>query len=208
MPEWLFANIGFDTQKKLWMIEFFDELGQWPPFHVVLATDIFLDGGDGKQFEWHDPQGAHWHVRERIYRRDVERIDLIPVPRNPVFPFSDEAKVIITCKPGPTDAPTVDERWEKLRYAYDVNGDSRGFVEFLDADEQVVQRLPGRWIITESVPRRTVGTFPNIRLEVKRSDVSGIFVGESTIVICGRDGSHTYYINQSEEAGLAGPSSS
>jgi len=162
MVNWLFANVGFDTNRRLWMIEFYGQQGQWLGTEHAIAVEVV--GGRAKQFEWHDEQGQFWHVRERIYAEGLIQIEQEPTI-DPLF-SPGRIKLIYEKLPRTDSQPP---KYTAIEYAYDLKT-SKGFVEFLDENGTVISRLADRWIIVEDVRRTTVGEYPHIRIHVEAKD--------------------------------------
>ena len=71
-----------------------------------------------------------------------------------------------------------------LQFAYSL-ADSKGYVELVGADDQVLKRLTGKWLMTENLTMRTTGTYPHIRLRAERGEVHGLVVTGTSCVIVG-----------------------
>jgi hypothetical protein len=181
MQDWLFANIGFDTNVKVWFIDFIGQNGKL--LSRIFGPEVVVVGGNAKQIEWYDEgEGPFYHIRERIYPDGLISIrqeasdDPVHMP----------GKITITYKEITEEhddgVPTIPDTWETVRYAYDVKS-SRGFAEFLDADGKLLCKITDRWILVEGLTRRTIGEFPNIRLEAKRQDVSRVVLTDTILVL-------------------------
>ena len=72
---WEYAEIGYDTEKKAWFAQFFNDEGKSTAFHI--ARSIFMKNGDAIQYQWKDAEGRpFWHIRERFFPDDIEDINL------------------------------------------------------------------------------------------------------------------------------------
>jgi hypothetical protein len=182
---WEFADIGFDTGKKLWFIQFYNAINE--NVGTYFARSLSLGGGRASQYQWKDAQGApFWHVRERFYAAEIERFAIDPTGGSITLVFSKE------------DAQrhdgNVPSEFTYLVYAYhlsskDVGRAPMGFVEFYNSDGLSIGRVDNRWLIIEGVDRRTFGEFPNIRLRVERDNIEKITVTRTTIVLQGKPAS-------------------
>src|SRR5579872_6726118 len=64
--QWEFADVGYDTQKRLWFLQLFNEANQ--SVGVLHSKGIELVNGTAIQQQWKDVAGRpFWHVRERIF---------------------------------------------------------------------------------------------------------------------------------------------
>jgi hypothetical protein len=177
---WEFADLGFDTGKKLWFIQFYDETNK--SVGSYFARDITMTKGSAAQYEWKDTQGrTFWHVRERFFAKEVEGFMITP-----------SGSVSITFKAGAdTDSGAVPEDFSYLTYAYHLSNKEAserapmGFVEFFNAKGELLRRVDNRWIIIEDASRKTTGEYPKIRLRMERKDVKNIIVTRSTIILQG-----------------------
>jgi hypothetical protein len=182
VPEkfWEFADLGFDTGKKLWFVQFVSGTNQ--NVGSYYAKSITLNRGRAIQYQWKDSQGRpFWHVRERFFADDIESLD-VDLAGAVTISFKPEA--------GQEDLQAPEE-FAYLQYAYHLtNRDGEraptGFVEFFNPEGEVIHRFNNRWIIVEDAARRTVGEFPNIRIRVERRDIGDILVTRSAIIISGR----------------------
>jgi len=177
---WEFADLGFDTGKKLWFIQFYDETNK--SVGSYFARDISLSKGSAAQYEWKDTQGrTFWHVRERFFAHEVEGFSVNP-----------SGSISITFKAGTSsDSGAVPEDFAYLTYAYHLSnkdGTERapmGFVEFFNAKGDLLRRVENRWIIIEDAGRKTTGEYPKIRLRMERRDVKNIIVTRTAIILQG-----------------------
>ncbi len=186
---WEFADIGFDTGKKLWFVQLFDSVNQNVGFYT--AKNVLVNGGCGIQYQWKDMQGrAFWHVRERFQSSEVEGLH-IDMKGNLVINFK---------KVHGEDDGHVPKNFAYLQYAYhlttketpqSVDRSPMGFVEFVDQKGEVIARLNNRWIIVEDVIRRTTGELPKIRIRVDRKDIGSIIDSRSSVIITSKDGNPT-----------------
>ena len=178
---WEFADLGFDTGKKLWFIQFYDETNK--SVGSYFARNITLSGGSAAQYEWKDAQGrAFWHVRERFFASEVQS-----------FTISPSGSISVEFKPGTeTKADTVPEDFAYITYAYHLSNKEgqrapMGFVEFFNSHGDLVRKISNRWIIVEDIGRKTSGEYPKIRLRIDRKDIRKIVVTRTAIVIQGND---------------------
>ena len=183
MQDWLYANIGFDTGRKLWMVEFFDEGANWPPKYVMYGSGVTVKGGEAKQFEWHEVGAQFWHVRERIFAKDVESIEKT-ASKSGSF-LGAEGTIVIQYRERTKDGAGIPDAWDYVDYAFDVGGDARGFAGFFDKDGKPVGVVKDRWILVEGVSRISVGEYPNIRLRLLRGEVTRTVLTDSVLVFCG-----------------------
>jgi hypothetical protein len=183
---WEFADIGFDTGKKLWFLQLFDSVNQNVGFYT--AKSITINGGCGIQYEWKDMQGRpFWHVRERFLASEVEG-----------FQIDVKGNLFINFKHGYNirHNDDVPGDYAYLLYAYHLTTKETvqsydqaplGFVEFCDKDGEIISRLNNKWIVVEDVKRKTVGELPKIRIRVDREEIARLIATRSTIVIVGKD---------------------
>jgi len=189
---WEFADIGFDTMKKLWFVQLFDSLNQNVGFYT--AKNISMNRGCAIQYQWKDTQGRpFWHVRERFQATDVEGFQ-IDMKGNLVINFKRK-DVAEAQKDGSNRIP---KNFAYLQYAYHLTSKDSGqfgndvapmgFVEFCNQNGEVIGRLNNRWIVVEDVERRTTGELPRIRIRVDRKDIGRIVASRSSVIIMSRDG--------------------
>jgi hypothetical protein len=189
---WEFADLGFDTGKKLWFVQLFDSVNQNVGFYT--AKTVVVNGGWAIQYQWKDMQGRpFWHVRERFQASEVEGLH-VDMKGNLVINFKKNH--------GEEDGH-VPKNFAYLQYAYhlttketphSVDRCPMGFVEFLNQEGEVVGRVNNRWIIVEDVIRKTTGELPKIRIRVDRKDIGSIMVSRSSVVITSKDGSPTEHV--------------
>jgi hypothetical protein len=186
---WEFADIGFDTMKRLWFLQLFDTLNQNVGFYT--AKSVSLNRGCAIQYQWKDTQGRpFWHVRERFQSSDVEGFQ-IDMKGNLVINFrKDHGDENIT-------SPRIPKDFAYLQYAYhlttketpqSLDKSPMGFVEFCNQAGEVIGRVNNRWIIVEDANRRTTGELPKIRIRVDRKDIGRIILSRSSIIIMSKDG--------------------
>ena len=183
---WEFADIGFDTGKKLWFVQLFDSVNQNVGFYT--AKNVMINSGCAIQYQWKDMQGRpFWHVRERFQSSEVEGFQ-IDMKGNLVINFKKNH--------GENDGQ-VPKNFAYLQYAYhlttketpqSIDRSPMGFIEFFDQDGEIIGRLNNRWIIVEDVNRRTTGELPKIRIRIERKDIGRIMVSRSSVIIMGKDG--------------------
>ena len=184
---WEFADIGFDTGKKLWFVQLFDSVNQNVGFYT--AKNVTMNRGCAIQYQWKDMQGRpFWHVRERFQSTEVEG-----------FQIDMKGNLIINFKKnhGEDDGHNIPKNFAYLQYAYhlttketpqSVDRSPMGFVEFLSQSGEILGRLNNRWIIVEDVNRKTAGELPKIRIRVDRKDIGSIIVSRSSVIIMSKDG--------------------
>lgn len=187
MQFWEFADLGFDTGKKLWFIQFYDETNK--SVGSYFARSITMTKGSAAQYEWKDSQGrAFWHVRERFFAREVDGFTINPT-----------GNISITFKTGEeAEAGAVPEDFAYLTYAYHLSNKDEterapmGFVEFFNEKGALLRRIENRWIVVEDASRRTVGDYPKIRLRMERKDLSNIIVTRTVVVLQGGQGTTSH----------------
>ena len=167
--EWIYGDLGFDTQKKLWFIDLYSPKG---PAGVIFAKSVVLINGSGHQYQWTDQRGA-WHIRERIYKEDVEKLLL----------EGSELKIFFKISNYTAEVP---EDYDYLTYAYSLKN-GMGFIEFYKGDK-MIKKIRDKYIIVSDLNHRTIGKYPNIRLRAEKTDVSSIIVTKTAILILGRVG--------------------
>ncbi|MDG6926067.1 MAG: hypothetical protein JRN09_05895 [Nitrososphaerota archaeon] len=180
MQFWEFADLGFDTGKKLWFIQFYDETNKGVGSYF--ANTITMTRGSAAQYQWKDTQGrAFWHVRERFFASEVEGFSVDP-----------SGSITVTFKPTPdAEAAAVPQDFAYLTYAYHLAKKEEnqkapmGFVEFYSSNGDLLRRINNRWIIIEDVGRKTTGEYPKIRLRMERKDVKNIVVTRTAIILQG-----------------------
>lgn len=180
---WEYAEVGYDTEKKAWFAQFFNDAGQSTAFH--LARTIFMKNGNAIQYQWKDAEGRpFWHIRERFFPEEIEDLDVDIKTHEMTITFREDS--------GPMEE-TVKDDFSYALYAYhlankDARGENRapmGFLELYDSKGVPLRRINNRWIVVEGVNRRTVGEFPAIRFRVERKDVSKIIVTNTLAIIQG-----------------------
>ena len=186
---WEFADIGYDTGKRLWFVQLFDSINQNVGFYT--AKNVVMNRGCAIQYQWKDMQARpFWHVRERFLSSEVEG-----------FQIDMKGNLVINFKKDHGDeennATSVPKNFSYLQYAYhlttketpqSVDRSPMGFVEFCNQQGEVISRLNNRWIIVEDVNRRTAGELPKIRIRIDRKDIGKIIVSRSSIIIMSKDG--------------------
>lgn len=185
---WEFADIGFDTMKKLWFLQLFDTLNQNVGFYT--AKNVVINRGCAIQYQWKDTQGRpFWHVRERFQSSDVEG-----------FQIDMKGNLIINFRKDHGDEnsyPKIPKDFAYLQYAYhlttketpqSLDRSPMGFVEFCNQAGEVISRVNNRWIIVEDANRRTTGELPKIRIRVDRKDIGKVILSRSSIIIMSKDG--------------------
>jgi hypothetical protein len=184
MPKkfWEFADLGFDTAKKLWFIQFYNETNE--NVGTYFANDVTLDRGKGVQYQWKDAQGRpFWHVRERFFASDIASFSIDPAGGKITLTFGREDDK--------EDRAGVPPEFSYLLYAYHLSSKDggrapMGFIEFYDPSGALLRRLENRWIIIEGLRRKTVGEFPKIRMRAESRDVGTILVTQTAVVVQGK----------------------
>ncbi|MDA4123154.1 MAG: hypothetical protein OK456_08260 [Thaumarchaeota archaeon] len=176
---WEFADLGFDTGKKLWFIQFVNDVNQ--NVGSYFAKSVTLNKGRAIQYQWKDSQGRpFWHVRERFFADEIEGFVVDPAGAITInFKGEDDAEDM---------QPPKDFAY--LLYAFHLSNKEgekapTGFVDFYNAKGEIIRGFNNRWIIIEGADRRTVGEFPKIRLRADRKDVGDVIVTRSAIIITG-----------------------
>lgn len=178
---WEFADLGFDTQKKLWFVQFYNAANE--NVGTYFANSVNISGGRAAQYQWKDSKGAlFWHVRERFYATEIEHLSMDPSAGVLTVVFKEEAEEA---------GGSVPADFAYLLYAYHLSskGSGRapmGFVEFYDANASPVGRAENRWIIIERVKRRTFGEYPNVRIRIDRKDIGAITMTGTALVVKGK----------------------
>ena len=86
---WEFADLGFDTGKKLWFVQFYNGVNENVGTYFARSVDI--TGGWAAQYQWKDAKGApFWHVRERFYATEIERLSIDPGGGTITLVFKEE----------------------------------------------------------------------------------------------------------------------
>jgi hypothetical protein len=178
---WEFADLGFDTGKKLWFVQFYNAGNE--NVGTYFARTVVISKGWAAQYQWKDAKGGpFWHVRERFYASEIERLSMDPGGGTLTIVFKEDG----------ADEPqvTVPTDFAYLLYAYhltskDAGRAPMGFVEFFGPDGSSLGRVDNRWIIIEGVERRTSGDYPSVRIRVERKDIGTITVSGTTIIVKG-----------------------
>ncbi|HUI00177.1 MAG TPA: hypothetical protein VLX56_00945 [Nitrososphaerales archaeon] len=179
---WEFADLGFDTGKRLWFLQFYN--GRNENVGTYFANSVSLAGGRAAQYEWKDSQGGpFWHVRERFFAAEIEKFSIDPTGGTIKLNFRGEQE-----QEEDTAAPA---EFAYLVYAYHLTSKDGGraplgFVEFYDSKGGLIQRVDNRWILIEDLDRRTSGEFPHIRLRVEGDAVGRVIVTPTAIIIQGK----------------------
>jgi len=169
--QWLWADIGFDTAKKLWFVNLFNFSGSTQSF---VARNIIMRNGYGAQYQWPDPgPNGIWHVRERIFADDVKTIE-----------YDEKGNLVVDSIRVESVEDQIPDDYAYLTYAYSLKT-SRGFVEFYNANDKPVWRINEKWILVEDLNRKTIGEYPHIRIRIEKADVHRIIVTKTTIIIQG-----------------------
>jgi hypothetical protein len=186
---WEFADIGYDTQKRLWFLQLFDSINQNVGFYT--AKNVIINRGCAIQYQWKDTQGRpFWHVRERFQAFEVEGFQ-IDMKGNLIINFGKDHRG------EEADGSHIPKDFAYLQYAYhlttketpqSLDRSPMGFVEFCTKDGEVIGRINNRWIIVEDANRRTTGELPKIRIRIERKDIGKIILTRSSVLIMSKDG--------------------
>ena len=187
---WEFADIGFDTMKRLWFLQLFDSVNANVGFYT--AKNVLMTGGCAIQYQWKDLQARpFWHVRERFLASEVDGFQ-IDMKGNLIINFKKSSHEDNVAK-ADDQAP---KNFAYMQYAYhlttketgaEIDRAPMGFVEFCSESGEIIKRLNNRWIVIEGVPRKTAGELPKIRIRVDRKDIDRVLVTRSTVIIMGKD---------------------
>ena len=174
---WEFADLGFDTSKKIWFLQLSDTRNR--NVGMYYAREVVLNGGSGIQYQWKDTQdNTFWHVRERFFSDELDG-----------FTLDSRAHLTINFRGEKPSTESIPENYAYLQYAYHLFPDKgpapKGFVEFCNERGQVVRTLDNKWIVVEDLCRKTTGELPKIRLRVQKRDISHVVVTKSTVIIVG-----------------------
>jgi len=171
-PEpWSWADVGFDTAKKLWFVRLNNHKGM---VQIFIAKSIILKNGYAVQYQWPDEGPREgWHVRERIYATEVKSIE-----------YDSNGNLIVDSVRIEALDEETPQNFSYLCYAYSLKT-SRGFVEFYDATNKLLKKINEKWIIVENLNRKTIGEFPHIRLRVERENIKKILITKSAVIIEG-----------------------
>jgi hypothetical protein len=182
---WEFGDIGFDTEKKLWFVQFYNDANQNVGTHM--GKRVVIKHGRAAQYEWKDGQGrAFWHVRERFFADEIESISLDA--------GAEVLTVVFRENPERNDEVSIPEESAYILYAFHLsskemakgNKPPLGFLEFYTANDKLVKRLNNRWILIEDLDRRSVGEYPSIRLRIDKEDVHRIITTRTSVVVQGK----------------------
>jgi hypothetical protein len=191
--QWEFADVGYDTQRRLWFLQLFNETNQ--SVGVLHSKGIELINGTAIQQQWKDAEGRpFWHVRERLFAFEPANFSINDDGNLEVrFETLREADRATTQNhKDQAGEETLPEDFSYLLYAYHLTSGEgkeapKGFVEFFDSNGRRKATLENRWIIVEDVSRKTVGEPPNLRLQVERDSVARILLTSTAVVIMGRE---------------------
>lgn len=179
---WEFADVGFDTGKRLWFIQFYNEKNEGAG--TYFARSISLKNGNASQYQWKDAEGrAFWHVRERFFADQIESFSIDSTGFSISITFKRDKR-----PNGGNSSIPLD--FEYLLYAFHLTNKDGGrapmsFVEFYDSKGKLNKRLDNRWIIIEGASRSTFGVYPKISLRIDRANIEGITVTNSAVIISG-----------------------
>jgi hypothetical protein len=168
--EWSFADVGYDTSRKLWFIAF--QRADGHGVATVYGPRMILKGVTGYQYEWPTEKGEGWHVRERVFSGQLDRL------------LQDEQGTLTVLGHGPghadSSAPT---EFDYLEFAWHLKS-GVGFIDFFK-DGVAFSRLEKRSLTVESLNHETTGTYPAIRLRAQRADVREIVLTRTCAIIVG-----------------------
>ena len=168
---WLWANVGFDTTKKLWFVDLHNHGGT---IQTYIAKNVILKDGYGVQYQWQNRgQHAFWHVRERIFASDVRSIE-----------YDQSGNLVVESIPVEALEEETPANYSYLCYAFSLKT-SRAFVEFYDMNHELLKKINEKWLVVEDVTRKTVGEYPNIRFRVEREDIKRIVVTKTALILMG-----------------------
>jgi len=182
---WEFGDVGFDTEKKLWFVQLYNEVNQ--NVGTYMGKRVVLKRGRAVQYQWKDAQGRpFWHVRERFFADEIENVSVDSTGTAVTLLFKEG-------KEKPEDA-SPPEDYAYILYAFHLtnkdlakgNKPPLGFVEFYGPTDELIRRLNNRWIIVEDVDRKSVGEYPKIRLRIEKKDVHRIVTSRSATIIQGK----------------------
>jgi len=182
---WEFGDIGFDTEKKLWFVQLYNEVNQNVGTHM--GKRVVIKHGRAAQYQWKDGQGrAFWHVRERFFADEIENISLDAGAEVLTVSFKEGAEK--------SDEGSAPEEYAYILYAFHLsskeaargNKPPLGFLEFYSAADKLVKRLNNRWILIEDLDRRSVGEYPTIRLRIEKKDVHRIVTTRTSVILQGK----------------------
>jgi hypothetical protein len=184
--KWEIGDLGFDTEKKLWFIQLYNEVNQ--NVGTYMAKTVTLKRGNAAQYEWKDAGGRpFWHVRERFFAGDIESIGIDPTGANLTVVFKDDQQ-------GDKDFEELNVDYAYIHYAFHLSNKEIalgnmapfGFMEFFDITGKMVHVINNHWIIIEGLERKTVGTYPSIRIRIERKDVGRIFTTKTAVIVQGQ----------------------
>ncbi len=182
---WEFGDIGFDTEKRLWFVQLYNEANQ--NVGTYMGKRMVMKRGRAVQYQWKDGQGrAFWHVRERFFADEIESVSIDPTG----------ALLTVVFKEGRErgEEGSVPEDYSYILYAFHLqnkeaaknNKAPLGFLEFYNSADKMVGRLNNRWISIEDVDRKSVGEYPKIRLRIEKKDVQRIVTSRTFVAILGK----------------------
>jgi hypothetical protein len=172
-PNWTFADLGFDTGKKLWFISYHDSSGGGQG--ILYAAKIVLKDITASQYQWPDPRGNLWHVRERILASRVKGIS------------QDEQGTITVygITGGEGEEPSLEiPEFDYLEFAWHLKT-SLGFVNFFK-EGRGVGGFDDRVLSVESLTHQTVGEYPMIRLRAEAAEIQSVIATSHSVIIRGK----------------------
>jgi hypothetical protein len=190
--KWEVGHVGFDTEKKLWFVQLYNEVNQ--SVGTYMAKNVTLKHGNAAQYEWKDMQGrAFWHVRECFFADQIESIGIDPSGVNLTLHFKEDEELPLGTPKEPP-AQDVPVEFHHLHYAFHLSNKEMavgnraplGFVEFFDISGSLVHVINNHWIVIEGIDRKTVGEYPKIRLRIERKDVARIITTATVVIIQGK----------------------
>jgi hypothetical protein len=192
MPTWVYAQVGFNTERRLWFTDFYDSRAQIAGFWI--GKSIELRDGTTYQYGWVDtgrfpdgspnpnvPRDPLHHVREQFLAEHVQRVSMEDDHLTVEFQRGKE--------PTSEEPLPVPEGVAALDLAYSLT-DGKGFIECVDAQDKVVSKLAGKLLVTENLTQKTVGTYPHIRLRTPIELVGGLVITGTACVVVGKPNGH------------------
>jgi hypothetical protein len=180
MANWTYMDLGFDTVKLMWILQLHNSKGEG--ISQMMGKQIELRNTTTFQYEWPDnnleSKKDFWHIRQRTLSENVSKITM----------DSNDNIIVegISKKEAISEQPIViDDGAVALHMAYSLVN-SKGFIELIDTDGKVIKTLKDKWLITENLTQKTIGTYPYIRLRSEKEDVYGMIVTGTTCVILGK----------------------
>ena len=174
--------MGFDTGKKLWFVQFYNGVNENVGTYFARSVDI--TGGWAAQYQWKDSKGApFWHVRERFYATEIDRLSIDPSGGTVTLVFKEDGEQ--------KSEEKVPSEYSYVLYAYHLSSKDSGrapmgFVDFYGEDGSHLGRVENRWIIVEGLNRKTFGEYPGVRIRADRKDIASVTLSGTAIIIKGK----------------------